>query len=144
VYLLSDDAELVEGKYTKEGDIAADFRLEANIPLVFTVTFGKKEKFLPISTLSKIQLGGRWIPSKYTEVSWDHRDKFSLPEKVKVTQFPLSQRSPKIFLEVDFNWLIGPEVTEKIDPDLSDWRKPFRTLFDVDWQLAGGRKPAAN
>ena len=133
-FLISNDAELVEGKYTKDGDIEATFRLKSNFPTSLTIKFGKRQKYFPVETLMKVQLHGKWKPVSFTEVTWEHRAKYSVPVKVKFTEFALTKGSPTRQLDVDFDWKTGKQVTKSIDPKLTDWREPFREMFDVDWQ----------
>ena len=143
-YLLSNRVEMLEGKYTKERDIEASFNLlGGNIPSTMTIKFSKNEKYFPVEVLHKVKLNGKWFSYSFAEVTWEHRSGYSVPAKVIYTTLGEVKGSSRSQIDVGFDWKVGEQVANSIDPQIDDWRQPFKELFDADWQEANRFVPFA-
>ncbi len=133
-YLMSQSAVLKECKYTDERDIKAVYSLESNIPVSVEILFSKQHRFFPVKVVRAIELRGEKKIESILDVDWERKKDLRVPGSVRLTTFPLASSGSGLQMEFKFEWKIGSELTAKIDPDLEDWRLPFKDAFKATWQ----------
>lgn len=139
--LLADECELSEGRYDKDGNVIAVFKLDWNIPSTLEIVFGKKSRFFPVEAKWTLVLPEeRRLLLSHQLIRWKKEGTLFVPVQLKAISNQPSGGT-KTF-EIDFDWRLDKEVPpELIASSMPDWRENIRTLFDVDWQRQGVAPP---
>jgi len=132
--LLGKGVQLAIGKYTKDGDIEAEFNISSNYPIRLTVLFGKKQRFFPISVEWETKLTKKgFFTLSHQLIDWQRRQELMVPSRIQAISTQPSGMSRNF--DISFEWKLNESIPENLVEVESDvWRENIRVLFDAGWQ----------
>lgn len=132
------------GKRDENSNVVSEWGTKHKVPsgAKFTVVFGKDSKWYPIEQTTSSAFRGDRITIAASKTKWKDFGGRYLPNRIEARLVSANGSKAETSYELDLDWILDNEVTDKLfDLETTDWREPYRDLFNAGWRFRNTPAP---